>query len=167
MTLVFVTLTIGLGLVILLWSLYSRKDAELQLLEEPAARLLPPVEVVQALFDPDDRDFVAQENSAELMRLLENGRRAVALHWLSKTKQEAMRAIREYRMSARHEETISVAGELRMFRQMVSFLSLNLALAVTVRWVSVFHVHGLLGRLDKLSRPLLDYMPASRFHTAD
>lgn len=157
MILTLLALAIGLTLVIALWTLSQRKADAPGVFEDPAMRLLPPPGIVNALFDPRDREFAVAENSKELLATLEAQRRSIALLWLSAVHNQALSAIAAYRESARMTASISLADELRILVHACAFLGLHLVLVILVRTVSVFRVQSLLWRLHGLSLPLLSY----------
>ena len=154
-------IAVGLALAVVIWTMLGADSKLKRQLEDPSARLLPSREVVDALFNQRDGEFVARLNSPELAQILQGQRRSIALSWLGSIRNEAFAAIREYRTSVRQTDALRVSAELRILYKAGTFLALHLLLSILVRCVSVFRIHGLLRRLHELSEPLLSYAPLS------
>jgi hypothetical protein len=152
----YLILAVGFGLGLLLWTLYRRGSPVPELFADPDSNLLPPIEVVHALFDSRDRDFVRELGSSELTRMLETKRRELALLWISAVRREAVRALQSHRLSSSRMPDLTFAGEVHTFYQMTSFLMLYCVVALFVRVASVFQTRRLLTALFDLSRSLLD-----------
>jgi hypothetical protein len=152
-------LSAGLGLIILLWTLSRQDSAPPSVLDDPTSRLLPTADVLKALFNEGDRNFVVSRNSPELLRMLEIQRKSIALDWLSSLRKEALLAIGEYRLAARASESLRTSQEIRILWQTTSFLVLNRVLTVLVRSAGVFRVRGLLERIHGQSLSLLAWAP--------
>ncbi len=154
-------IAVGVALGLLIWAMFSTESGALNQLEDPSARLLPPQEVVDAIFNARDGEFIRRQNSPELMKLLDQHRRHIALLWLRGIKSEALAAISEYRQSARQSTSLSFASELGILYRTISFLGLHVFISGLVRTTSVFKIQGLLRRISEVSQPLLAYAPAN------
>jgi len=156
-----IAIAAGIVLALVIWSLLTPDNGFMRQLEDPSARLLPSQDVVNAMFNEDDRDFIVRQNSPELLAILEAQRRTSAKLWLTGIRFEASEALREYRTTIRKTSSVSFTEELRVLSHAFRFFALHSLVSVLVRCTSVFRVRNLLKQLYGLSEPIMHLGPVT------
>jgi len=83
---------------------------------------LPPRELVERIFAVQDWDFVSSQTLPPIRRVFLQGRRAVALSWLARTRKQAARLMNFHVRAVRRNANLSPAVEIRLAINYLLFL---------------------------------------------
>jgi hypothetical protein len=170
-SLIFVALAVFLVALLLL--ITNREGGEKQVLIEADERTQPDFhevlqspEMVFRIFSPQDGEFIFLMRSPHLLRIYQQERRAVALHWIRRTSRDAARIMQAHRLHSRQSQNLNVATEAKLFFQ---YLELRFICGLLGFLTKIFGPHslndlaGYAGNLYQLfGRALPDAAPTNR-----
>jgi hypothetical protein len=137
--LVFIPIAILFLVILLYWTLRTRKSAiESSALADAEDTLsileleLPPRALAEKIFSTQDWDFVSRQTSVRIQRTFLAERRTIALFWLCRTRRQAARLMGFYRRVARANPNLSPAIEIRVAANYALFL---LVYEVLLGWI--------------------------------
>jgi hypothetical protein len=155
MTLAVLFVVIGLLLVgLLLLSLLRSRAAERTQIEsletvETSPRLpveLPPRQLIERIFGPEDWNFVRDQQSPELQSMFLRQRRALALSWLDQIEASSASWMRTHRGVSRTSPEIETSVELRLVAEYLLFHCVCRLLGVAI-WL-----HGPVAMINIVER---------------
>lgn len=150
-----VFVTIGLLLLILLWTRSRRPGAVLvnsRLGQEASQDLvqLPPGGLLSRCLSEEDIEFVTRLGSKAVLRLLLQERRRIALAWLQLTGREARRVLRLHVQTVRSAADLRPVTEFKLLAEAGAFLLIYELLTILVRWYGPFRAQAYVGCLRSL-----------------
>jgi len=176
------TMSIFIGvavlLVLLLLLLTRSEDGEESASAEGADRIrresrdtLQPWEIILRIFSREDREFILRMRSPRMLRIYQEERRRVALHWVRRTSCEVGEIMRTHRLASRQSENLDGAREAKLLFQ---YLRLQFVCGLLAFLIRMFGPHALsdlasyTGELyQRLGRALPDGGVASHLATTE
>jgi hypothetical protein len=126
------TLTLGLGLFILLFALIRRSNVPVEgsAYQFVAARgslralqrELLPRDFIDRLFDRNDLEYVSAQTSGEVRRLFLAERKRVSVLWVQRVRSEILKLMHFHRGHSRFQSKISVLTEIRLAADFAALL---------------------------------------------
>jgi hypothetical protein len=109
-----------------------------------------PREVTHSIFSPEDLEFVLGLGSPRLLRIFQEERKGVALHWLRRTSHEIRMIMQEHARSARLSQNLNAPAEAKLFFQYIVLRLTCALLMIFIRFISPPVLRGIGVYLSKL-----------------
>lgn len=144
---IFIVMIVAVFLLVLMLRIAGRKESERQSGEESRefhrvdfAEGLPHAQIVRTIFSEDDREFISRMGSTRLLRIYQEERRRVALHWVRRISRQVGRIMRTHRLNSRQSQNLHVTAEANLFFQ---YLRLRFLCGLLLFLIYLFGPHAI------------------------